>query len=63
MLLHMFAVELTLGIDANIPIIVANIEDKESLEKMAAMCRVLINCVGPVSLFSMMSSFDFMASL
>ncbi|KGG50630.1 saccharopine dehydrogenase [Mitosporidium daphniae] len=39
--------ELTLGIDANIPIIVANIEDKESLEKMAAMCRVLINCVGP----------------
>lgn len=31
-----------------IPIIMANVQDEESLLQMAASSRVLINCVGPV---------------
>lgn len=32
---------------SEIPIIVADVEDEESLQKMAEQCRVVVNCSGP----------------
>lgn len=31
----------------NVSVIVANVDDPESMANMAKMCKVLINCVGP----------------
>lgn len=31
----------------DIPIIIADVQDPESLEKMAAQCRIIVNCCGP----------------
>lgn len=36
---------------SHIPIIIADIEDTTSLEKMAAQCRIVVNCCGPFRFF------------
>lgn len=35
----------------DIPIIIADIQDQASLEKMAAQCKVVVNCCGPFRFF------------
>lgn len=36
------------GVDlSHIPIIIADVEDKTSLEQMASQCRIVVNCCGP----------------